>query len=89
MVLILISSGSSCVDRAALQTAAKGKGIAEARVTMPPLPDDCRAQEPHAELREGAQAITVLKRERTATNKANARVLRCADNYENVAAALK
>jgi hypothetical protein len=88
-MLILISCGSSCVDRAALKAAATDQGRAAARVSLPPLPDDCRIQEPHAEARVGVQAITVLKRERSATNRANARVLRCADNYENVASALK
>lgn len=88
-MLILISSGSACVDRAALKVAATGQGVAAARVKLPPLPDDCRVQEPHAEIRVGLEKTTVIKRERRATNNANARVLRCADFHDNSVAALK
>jgi len=88
-MLILISSGSSCVDRAAMKDAAKDQGIAAARVNLPPLPDDCRVQEPHAETRRGLEAVSVLKRERRATKNANDRVLRCAANYDRVAVELK
>lgn len=88
-MLILISSGSSCVDRGALKAAATKQGVAAARVKLPPLPDDCRVLEPHAEIRVGAETITVLKRERRATSNANARVLRCADFHDNSVAALK
>lgn len=58
-------------------------------MNIPALPDDCRAQEPHAAVSIDAEVLAVLKRERTALNRANARVIRCAENYDNVAKALK
>lgn len=80
---------SSCASSAALKGAAKTKGIAAARVTLPPLPSDCRVQEPHAAANVGDQAVSVLKAERRQLNKANARVTRCAENYDAVKKALK
>nr|WP_085044369.1 hypothetical protein [Ensifer aridi] len=64
-------------------------GTAAARVTLPALPDDCRKVEPHAPVVVGADPVSVLKRERGATDRANARVIRCAENYDNVARALR
>lgn len=63
--------------------------MANARVNIPPLPDDCRLQEPHAAVSVDAEVIAILKRERSALNRANARVIRCADNYDNVAKELR
>jgi hypothetical protein len=45
--------------------------------------------EPHAPLKVGDEVISVLKRERRATDRANARVQRCAHHYDNVAAGLE
>jgi hypothetical protein len=65
------------------------KGRVQAGVHLPPLPGDCRANEPHAPVPVGSEALSVLKRERRATDRANARVQRCAKNYDNVAAGLE
>lgn len=56
---------------------------------MPPLPDDCRKIEPHAPVTLGADEVSGWKRERGATDRANARVVRCAENYDNVAKVLR
>ncbi|TIR87400.1 MAG: hypothetical protein E5X05_01365 [Mesorhizobium sp.] len=72
-----------------LHNAASQKGQAAAGVHLPPLPSDCRAVEPHAPVPVGAEALSVLKRERRATDRANARVQRCARHYDNTAAALE
>lgn len=56
---------------------------------MPALPADCRHLEPHAPVAVGLDPVSVLKRERAVSDRANARVARCADNYDNVAKALQ
>lgn len=83
--LILIG----CSTDAALKKAATGKGIAAARVTLPPLPGDCRELVPHAAINVGDEARSVLKAERRQLDKANARVGRCANHYDATAKALK
>jgi hypothetical protein len=72
-----------------LKAAAKDKGLAAARVTLPPLPTDCRDLEPHAAAASGDEVRAVLKAERRQLDKANARVTRCAENYDRTAKALK
>ncbi|PRD42307.1 hypothetical protein C5748_17165 [Phyllobacterium phragmitis] len=59
------------------------QGTAQARVVLPALPSDCRAQEPHAALTVGAEVRSILKRERNALDSANARVGRCAGFYDS------
>ena len=76
-------SGCSSLERW-LREAAHVKGTAEARVTLPAWPKDCRAQEAHAPLVVGAEVRSILKRERAQLDKANRRVTRCADHYENL-----
>lgn len=76
-------------DKAALKKASIDKGIAAARVTLPPLPSDCRAFEPHAVINVGDEVRSVLKAERRQLDRANARIGRCADHYDAVAKALK
>jgi hypothetical protein len=71
-----------------LYDAAETRGKVEAGITLPPLPDDCRKREPHAPDAVGDEAVVLWKAERRATNRANDRVIRCAQNYDNVAAAL-
>lgn len=73
-----------CSTNAALKAAATGKGIAAARVTLPPLPGDCREKEPHAAVNVGDEVRSVLKAERRQLDKANSRVIRCADFYADV-----
>ncbi|MBZ9894256.1 hypothetical protein LB545_07850 [Mesorhizobium sp. BR1-1-6] len=72
-----------------MNKAATGKGIAAARVTLPALPDDCRALESHAVAAIGDEVRSVLKAERHQLDKANARVTRCANHYDAAAKALK
>ncbi|TGT78000.1 hypothetical protein EN809_003585 [Mesorhizobium sp. M2E.F.Ca.ET.166.01.1.1] len=80
---------SGCSTSAELKKASADKGIAAARVTLPPLPDDCRAWEPHAAVNLGDEARSVLKAERRQLDRANARVRRCAANYDATAKALQ
>lgn len=74
---------------ARLNKAATTQGIARARVTLPAWPEDCRIMEPHASLNVGEEVRSVLKRERMATDRANSRVDRCANHYDNLAHAIK
>ena len=62
-----------------LKTAATEQGRVAAKPAAPVLPEDCRLREPHAALVPGADARSVLKRERRALDRANDRVIRCAD----------
>jgi hypothetical protein len=48
---------------------------------MPELPEDCRAQEGYRP-KVGDEAVAALKLQRRATQRANRRVLRCADFYD-------
>lgn len=95
MLLLAVAAGclmmicSGCSTDAALKKAATDKGIAAARVTMPPLPDDCRVSEPHAVAATGDEARSVLKAERHQLDKANSRVGRCSDFYDRTKKALK
>jgi hypothetical protein len=52
---------------------------------LPSYPDDCRKKEDHAPLIDGAEAKSVLKRERQALDRQNARTDRCADFYNGLA----
>ncbi|RUV98332.1 hypothetical protein EOA88_00395 [Mesorhizobium sp. M5C.F.Ca.IN.020.14.1.1] len=85
----MLATLTGCSTDAALRKAATGKGIAAARVTLPPLPGDCREMEPHAPVKVGDEARSVLKAERRQLDKANARVGRCANHYDATAKALK
>jgi hypothetical protein len=53
-------------------------------VKLPDLPSDCRAREAHAELAAGAEARSVLIRERQHLDHANARVERCAAFHDDL-----
>lgn len=85
----MLATLTGCGTSAALKKAATDQGIAAARVTLPALPDDCRAWEPHAAVNLGDEARSVLKAERRQLDKANMRVRRCAANYDATAKALK
>jgi hypothetical protein len=61
------------------------QGEAQADRNLPPLPSDCRKMEPHAPIIVGGEALSGWKRERGATDRANARVGRCAGFYDDVA----
>ena len=66
-----------------LNSAASEIGQSQAKVNLPDLPDDCRVKEPHAALTEGAEARSVLSRERAALDRQNARTDRCATFYDD------
>lgn len=51
---------------------------------LPAWPNDCRALEAHAALKEGDEVRSVLIRERGQLDKANARVGRCSGFYDNL-----
>lgn len=83
IVLLVLLAGCASLE-SQLDEAAQKKGKADAGLTLPPWPDDCRKKEPHAPLVEGAEAISLLKRERLALNLQNRRTDRCSDLYDSV-----
>lgn len=80
---------TGCNTSAQLSAAAKDKGIARARVTMPALPTDLREDTPHAAAKVGDQAASVLKAERHQLDKANAKRSRFVNLWDGTAKALK
>lgn len=60
------------------------QGQSQARVNLPAYPDDCGLKEAHATLVEGAEIRSVLKRERQALDRQNARTDRCAGFYDDL-----
>jgi hypothetical protein len=80
---MLMISGCSSLDKQ-LKTAATQTGTAQARVTLPAYPEDCRAKEAHAALVVGSEVRSVLKRERLALDRQNSRTDRCAGFYDNL-----
>lgn len=81
---------SSCAGlEKRLDDASHEKGRAEARVRLPALPEDCRRHEAHAPLTPGAELQSILKRERKAVDRGNARVDRCANHYDGLRRALQ
>lgn len=81
--MMLTFSGCANLDKR-LGKSAETTGTVKAAVNLPALPDDCRASEPHAALTTGAELRSVLKRERGALDRANARTGRCAGFYDDV-----
>lgn len=88
-VLSGLTTLNGCNTSAELKKAAVDTGTAAARVRLPALPGDCREREPHAAINVGDEARSVLKAERRQLDKANARVVRCANHYDATAKALK
>lgn len=76
---------SSCSATERLNKAATAQGTIKASVVLPDYPQDCRVLTPHAALDVGAELRSVLVRERGQLDRANARVGRCADFYDDVA----
>ncbi|KAB2784086.1 hypothetical protein F9K99_03870 [Brucella anthropi] len=72
-----------------MQEAAEKQGKAQARIVPAEYPDDCRKNEPHAPLIEGAEVRSILKRERAALDRQNARTDRCAEFYDSWARGLR
>lgn len=81
IVGILTSSCGHNLER--LNKAATTQG--EALASVPPVtaPDDCRIREAHARLAVGMEIRSALKRERAALDRANDRVTRCADYFDD------
>ncbi|APY13147.1 hypothetical protein BKD02_01490 [Brucella sp. 09RB8910] len=80
---------SSCASDRRLQEAAEQQGWAQAGIVPADYPDDCREKEPHAPLIEGAEVRSILKRERAALDRQNARTDRCAEFYDSWARGLR
>lgn len=87
--IALILTGCGSLDRARLGAAAERQGRAAAGATLGDLPGDCRKREPHASLVEGAEVLSVLKRERAALDRSNDRVERCAAFHDDLARRLE
>ena len=85
---ILILTGCT-TNRAKLDKAATTIGQSKAHVLLPAWPAECRRVEAHATLSVGQSAVSVLKREREALRKQNARTALCAGFYDNLAERLK
>jgi hypothetical protein len=82
---MLMICATSCADlHKQLHDAAAEQGRAEAGVDLPDLPPDCRTMEPHAALQVGEEARVAIRMERKATDRANARVGRCAGFYDDL-----
>jgi hypothetical protein len=61
-------------------------GQVAAGVTLPSWPAECRIAEPHASIHTGDELRALLKRERAALDRANARQKRCAEFYDDLIA---
>jgi hypothetical protein len=75
---------TSCSTTERLNKAATTQGTIKASVVLPDYPQDCRALTPHAAIDVGAELRSVLVRERGQLDKANSRVGRCADFFDDV-----
>lgn len=75
---------SGCGD----DVAGKGRriGLLNAGVDLPDYPAECRAAVPHAPLAEGAELLSLLRRERAQLQKANRQQTACAAFYDSVVA---
>ena len=78
----------SCAQTDRLAKAAAEQGIIAAGVNLPEWPEDCRKKEAHAPITEGAEARSVLIRERGALDRQNARGDRCSAFYDRLRAEL-
>lgn len=82
---MLVTSCASLDKR--MTQAAVDLGVSQAKVNLPDRPEDCSKTEPHAVMKEGDEVRSVLKRERAALDRQNARTIRCegvGGFYENV-----
>lgn len=86
--LMSLTLTTSCAISGRLLAAADTQGKANARVVLPDLPTDCRKREAHA-FKAGDEAMTALKKERGALDRANRRVGRCAGFYDDVKSGLE
>lgn len=72
-----------------LHQAAAQKGQADAKVHVPDQPADCRETVPYAARKVGDEAVSVIERSDRQLDKANARILRCAADRDNVKSRLE
>lgn len=79
----MLTTLSACNLTDRLNSAAAEQGKLSADAVLPDLSDDCRNQEPHARVEVGSELRSVLVKERSALNRANARVGRCAAFYDD------
>nr|WP_132534968.1 hypothetical protein [Rhizobium sp. PP-F2F-G48] len=79
-------TGTGCSSLSRINTAGQTTGKAKAGIDIPDQPDDCRKLEPHAPVTVGVELRSVLRRERGALDRANARVGRCAADRDNLRA---
>ncbi len=82
MCSLVLLSACGTIDRR-LQDAAEQSGRVEAEKTLPAYPGDCRKRE-RSGVRQGEPLDVALIRTDRALGRANARVVRCADWYEDV-----
>lgn len=82
-ILTILAASCATVEQR-LSAAATTKGTVDAGTNLPDQPSDCRLKEPHAEVKAGAEARSVLIRERSALDRQNARGGRCADWFDDV-----
>lgn len=81
---LIMMTLSSCANDRLVGESAERAGRAKASRQLPAYPDDCRKNEDHAPLTDGAEVRSVLKRERQALDRQNARTDRCAEFYDNL-----
>lgn len=84
LVCVLALSGCNLTDQ--LNTASTTTGTIKAGVNLPSWPDDCKKMEPHYPITDGTEARLIIVGERSALNKANGRVSRCASLYASIRA---
>jgi len=81
---MLTVTGCSATLNNRLQSAATQAGAISAGITLPPWPAECRISEPHTSIHTGDELRALLKRERAALDRANARQKRCASFYDDL-----
>jgi hypothetical protein len=77
-------TGCSATLNNRLQSAATQAGTISAGITLPQWPAECRINEAHAAIHTGDELRALLKRERAALDRANARQKRCAEFYDDL-----
>jgi len=80
---------SSCAADWKLIAAGETEGRVTAGTHLPDYPEDCRRKEAHAPLVEGQEKLSILKREREALDRQNARTDRCAGFYDGLKGELR
>ena len=85
---ILLNGCAGHRDRQILNLANQ-KGSAEAGLNLPSVPAECKEKMPHAPLVAGQELATTLLRERKQLDKANNRLVDCAQFNEQLKAELE